>query len=231
MASKPDAPIDPPDADETDFRTWDSQCWFPPIELAALVAAGVLPAGVPVLNVGCGAGVEAIFLAKRGWPAFGIDKERTLIAKATDLARRYRAPARFHLMDVMWGPKALPRDWPQRYGVVIDRFCVNNVVNNDVTEEAFYGVVASLLEPGGLLILRDRGNEDEPEATFRRRLFDADDDEKLPDGTSEFFELVPGGRVLDVRLAGDDTPDWNRLDAMVPIRSQLAVLRRKRGRR
>ena len=59
----------------------------------------------------------------------------------------------------------------------------------------------------------------------------ADDDAKLPDGAEEFFELLPGGRVLDVRLAGDDTPDWNRVDAMVPIRGQLAVLRRRRGGR
>jgi hypothetical protein len=37
--------------------------------------------------------------------------------------------------------------------------------------------------------------------------------------------------VLDVRLVGDDTPDWNRFDAMVPVRGLLAVLRRKRGGR
>jgi SAM-dependent methyltransferase len=196
--------------------------------LAALVAAGVLPAGVPVLDVGCGAGVEVIFLAKRGWPAFGIDKERSLVEKATQLARRHRAPARFHPMDVMWGAPSLPADWPRRYGVVLDRFCVNNVAAADVAEADYYEVVASLLEPGGLLVLRDRGNDDEAEATFRRRLFDADDDEKLPDGAAEFFELLPGGRVLDVRLVGDDTPDWHRADAMVPIRGQLAVLRRKR---
>jgi SAM-dependent methyltransferase len=230
MSSPSDASDDRPD-DDVNFRTWDSQCWFPPLELAALVAAGVLPAGVPVLDVGCGAGVEAVFLAARGWPAFGIDKDRTLIAKATTFARRLRAPARFHLMDVMWGASALPRDWPARYGVVLDRLCVNNVVGADVAEEDFYAVVASLLEPGGLFILRDRGNEDEAESTFRRRLFDASDDGKLPAGTDEFFELLPGGRVLDVRLAGDDTPDWHRLDAMVPIRGQLAVLRRKRGRK
>lgn len=213
---------------DDDVRNWDSQCWFPPLELAALVAAGVLPAGVPVLDVGCGAGVEVIFLAKRGWPAFGIDKERSLVEKATQLARRHRAPARFHPMDVMWGAPSLPADWPRRYGVVLDRFCVNNVAAADVAEADYYEVVASLLEPGGLLVLRDRGNDDEAEATFRRRLFDADDDEKLPDGAAEFFELLPGGRVLDVRLVGDDTPDWHRADAMVPIRGQLAVLRRKR---
>lgn len=216
---------------DDDFRNWDSQCWFPPIELAALVAAGVLPAGVPVLDVGCGGGAEIVFLAKRGWPAFGIDKERSLIAKATDLARRHRAPAKFHPMDVMWGAESLPADWPRRYGVILDRFCVNNVVAGGVEDADYYATVAALVDPGGLYLLRDRGNDDEADATFRRRLFDADDDAKLPDGAEEFFELLPGGRVLDVRLVGDDTPDWNRVDAMVPIRGQLAVLRRRRGGR
>jgi SAM-dependent methyltransferase len=213
---------------DDDFQIWDSQCWFPPVELAALAAAGVLPAGVPVLDAGCGAGVELIFLARRGWPAFGIDKDRSLITRAADLARRYRAPARFHLADVMHAPEALPRDWPKRYGIVLDRFCVNNVVASDVAVEDYYARSASLVEPGGLFILRDRANDDAPEATFRRRLFDADEDEKLPEGTEDYFELLPGGRVLDVRLVGDDTPDWNRFDAMVPIRGLLAVLRRKR---
>jgi SAM-dependent methyltransferase len=221
---------EPLDSD-ANFQVWDSQCWAPSLELAALVAAGVLPAGVPVLDVGCGAGVEVVFLARRGWQAFGIDKDRSLVTKATEMARRHRASARFHLMDVMWGPESLPRDWPQRYGVVLDRFCVNNVVAGGVADADYYAAVASLLEPGGLFLLRDRGNEDEADATFRRRLFDAADDAKLPDGTAEHFELLSGGRVLDVRLVGDDTPDWNRLDAMVPIRGQLAVLRKRRGGR
>ena len=150
--------------------------------------------------------------------------------EAATFARRHRASARFHNMDVMRGASALPRGWPSRYGVVLDRFCINNVVGDRTTEEDYYRVIASLLDPGGLFLLRDRGNEDEAEATFRRRLFDAGDDLKLPEGSAEFFELLPGGRVLDVRLVGDDTPDWNRLDAMVPVRGQLAVLRRKHGR-
>lgn len=215
---------------EEDFRVWDSQCWFPPIELVALVAAGVIPADVAVLDVGCGAGVEIVFLAKRGWTAYGIDTETSLIAKAKALAKRHHASAAFHHASVMDGPKALPAGWPTRYGVVLDRFCVNNVLSEDVSEEKYFAAVASLVEPGGLYVLRDRGNEDDADATFRRRLFDTDDDHKLPYGTEEFFDVLPGGRVLDVRLVGDDTPDWNRLDAMVPIRGQLAVLRRKSER-
>jgi SAM-dependent methyltransferase len=222
----------PPDGNADDgFRVWDSQCWFPPLELAALAAAGVLPGGVSVLDVGCGAGIELMFLAKRGWRTYGIDKEKSLIAKASSLARRHRVPARFHVMDVMSGAAAMPRGWPTRYGVVLDRLCINNVVGEHLTERDYYKAIASLLEPGGIYLLRDRGNEDEAEGTFRRRLFDAMDDKKLPEGASEFFELLPNGRVLDVRLVGDDTPDWNRLDAMVPIRGLLAVLRRRRRAR
>ncbi len=218
-------------AEDANSRTFDSQCWFPPLELAALVAAGVLPPEAPVLDVGCGAGVEAIFLAKRGWPVFAIDKEKSLIEKAGSLARRYGAAPRFHLADVMWGPSALPADWPRRYGIVLDRFCVNNVQHGGVSDVDYYEMIASLLDAGGLYVLRDRGNEDEPDATFRRRLFDADADGSLPEGTEAFFELLPGGRVLDVRLVGDDTPDWNRTDAMVPIRGLLAVLRKRRRAR
>src|SRR5215510_4155634 len=90
----------PPTDSDGDVQVWDSQCWFPPLELAALVAAGVLPPGVPVLDVGCGAGIELMFLAKRGWPAFGIDTDKSLIAKATSLARARHAEVRFHLMNV-----------------------------------------------------------------------------------------------------------------------------------
>ena len=230
MTADSSHPTDRSSADD-DFRTWDSQCWFPPLELAALVAAGVLPEDVPVLDVGCGAGIEAIFLAKRGWPVYAIDKERTLIEKAHSLARRFGGSPRFHLMDVMWGASALPADWPRRYGIVLDRLCVNNVLHAGVAEADYYAAIAPFLEPGGLFLLRDRGNEDEPEATFRRRLFDTGADRTLPEGAEEFFELLPGGRVLDVRLVGDDTPDWNRVDAMVPIRGLLAVLRRRRDRR
>jgi SAM-dependent methyltransferase len=227
----PDDARPDPSLDADDFQTWDSQCWFPPVELAALLAAGVLPTGVPVLDVGCGAGIEVVFLAKRGWDVYGLDTDATLMTKAAAFARRHRASARFHSMDVMRGASALPAGWPTRYGIVLDRFCINNVVGDRTADEDYYRVIASLLDPGGLYLLRDRGNEDEAEATFRRRLFDADDDLKLPEGSGEFFELLPGGRVLDVRLVGDDTPDWNRLDAMVPVRGQLAVLRRKPGRR
>lgn len=213
-----------------DSRVWDSQCWFPPVELATLLAAGVIPQKVPVLDVGCGAGVELTFLSKRGWSAYGIDSEASAVGRAKAFAKRNGAPVEFHRASVMDGPQALPGSWPKRYGVVLDRFCVNNVLSDDVTEEKYFAAIAALVEPGGVYILRDRGNEDDMDATFRRRLFDADDDDKLPYGTDEFFEVLPGGRVLDVRLVGDDTPDWNRVDAMVPIRAQLAILRRKRRR-
>jgi hypothetical protein len=103
-----------------------------------------------------------------------------------------------------------------------------STAEHDAEDEDYYRVVASLLEDGGLFVVRDRESPEEAESTFRRKLFDADEDRKPPDAASEFFQLLPGSRALYVRLVGDDSPDWNRIDAMVPIRGRLFILKRRR---
>jgi SAM-dependent methyltransferase len=226
------------DDDSDTFHVWDSQCWFPPLELATLVAAGVLRRGVPVLDLGCGAGVEAIFLAKLGWRTYGIDTDPAMITRAKELGRRHRADARFHVTDVRWGRRGFPSEWPRRFGIVLDRLCINNVLKdsddgNGVTRDEYFATVASLVFDGGVLVLRDRCDADEAESTSRRKFFEeADIEELLGDRGRAFFVVPPGSRPLHVRLVGDDSPDWNRLDAMIPIRGTLAILRRKpRARR
>ncbi len=66
---------------------WESP--YPPQELVAVVAAELIPAGAAVLDVGCGAGAETIFLAGCGFRAIGVDSS----AKALEIARTRAAEA------------------------------------------------------------------------------------------------------------------------------------------
>lgn len=53
-----------------------SQRWhyqYPGQELVAVVAAGLIPKGGTVLDIGCGAGTEAIFLSQCGFLTIGLD--------------------------------------------------------------------------------------------------------------------------------------------------------------
>ena len=105
---------------------------------------------------------------------------------------------------------ALPRGWPSRYGVVLDRFCINNVVGDRTTEEDYYRVIASLLDPGGLFLLRDRGNEDEAEAFFQLL---------TPEDTSRARTLVEFGGFEKIHVMSITSPTA----ALVPIERIFTV--------
>ncbi len=62
------------------FRWWHlSQ---PPPELVAALADRWLAGGGRVLDIGCGLGTEAGYLASAGWHAAGIDLSGTALARA-----------------------------------------------------------------------------------------------------------------------------------------------------
>ena len=62
-----------------------------PQELVTVVAADLIPAGATVLDVGCGAGAESIFLARCGFRAIGVDssEKALLIARELRFSRRW----------------------------------------------------------------------------------------------------------------------------------------------
>ena len=57
--------------DNGKFRHWESGYASP--ELIALVAAEVLPKNARVLDVGCGGGIDAVFMAQHGFEVIGVD--------------------------------------------------------------------------------------------------------------------------------------------------------------
>ncbi|MEZ5332331.1 MAG: class I SAM-dependent methyltransferase [Thermoanaerobaculia bacterium] len=127
----------------------------PPEELGALVAAGLVREGDAALDVGCGAGTEALRLASLGLRVIGVDRS----AAALEIARERSAEA------------GLAVDWRQgdalelpvaddSVRLVVDRGCLH-VIDRELRER-YAAEVSRVLEPGGTLLLRGaRSDSDE----------------------------------------------------------------------
>jgi 2-polyprenyl-3-methyl-5-hydroxy-6-metoxy-1,4-benzoquinol methylase len=59
------------------------------------------------LDIGCGDGRNAVWLAEHGWQVTGVDYSEIALGKATGLARRRRVEVEWVLADVLdWSPPA-----------------------------------------------------------------------------------------------------------------------------
>ncbi|WP_405061602.1 class I SAM-dependent methyltransferase [Kribbella sp. NBC_01505] len=112
---------------------------------------GVMPelrAGGSVLEYGCGTGPAACFLAGQGFRVDAVD----LIAEAVELGRRFAAELGVH---VNFGVQDVCR-WPatveEQYDVVVDSFCLQNIVLDEDRAALFHGVRARLA-PGGRYLI------------------------------------------------------------------------------
>jgi SAM-dependent methyltransferase len=118
---------------------WDTG--VPDEELVAAVERGALPPG-RALEVGCGTGTNALWLAQRGFDVVGVD-----VAPLAIEAARKKAPGgvtcEFAVLDFLV-------DAPPRapYDLVFDRGCFH-IFDEDEARARFAARVAALLAPGG----------------------------------------------------------------------------------
>ncbi len=128
------------------YRTSVHRWWHldsPSPELLAAEAAGDLgPPGLAV-DLGCGLGTEAGYLAGRGWRCLGLDLSEPALRQATAA----HPGAAFALADVT----ALPVRTAAA-ALLLDRGCLHYL---DAAGRASYaGQAARVLRPGGRLLLR-----------------------------------------------------------------------------
>lgn len=71
----------------------------PARELVRLVEEGMIRP-VPMLEIGCGSGADAVFLASRGFDVTAVDSSPTAIERARTRSQRDGVPIRFVLDDV-----------------------------------------------------------------------------------------------------------------------------------
>ena len=123
--------------------------WFDPDpspQIVRAVGAGFLPPGDSVLDVGCGAGSNVLYLAREGYESHGIDLSPGAIRSAESRAR-----AEGLTVDVRVGD-ALALDFPAgRFGGVTDNGCFHTL---PIPRRADYALeISRVLRPGGAFVL------------------------------------------------------------------------------
>lgn len=95
-------------------------------EIVAAVSEGWFAPGAPTLDIGCGEGDVAAWLAQQGHPTVGLDIAPAAIARAR--RRHPEIPGRLEFMALDICNQAPPN---RRYGVLIDRGCLHTIAPPD----------------------------------------------------------------------------------------------------
>lgn len=118
---------------------WDTG--VPDQHLVASVGAGAVTPG-RTLEIGCGTGTNALWLAEQGFDVLGVDLSPLAIDKARAKAAGARR-CRFEVADFL---EAEPPGGP--FDFVFDRGCFH-VFDDEAVRARFAARVAALLAPGG----------------------------------------------------------------------------------
>lgn len=124
---------------------WDLP--YPSQELVAFVAAINFPKGTKGLDVGCGAGREAVFLAQQGLNMIGVDLSPEALRIAAERAKESGVQVDWRNGNALDLPvEDLSVDF------VNDRGCFHAIADDD--RDQFAREIARILKPGGIMLLR-----------------------------------------------------------------------------
>jgi SAM-dependent methyltransferase len=173
----------------------------PADELVKVVTEGKVQPG-RVVDICCGSGSDAIYLAGKGFDVTGIDIAPTALAQAQRKAAAAGVSVQWLLADVLRPPQLKPFDF------IYDRGCYHVV--RDQNLPAYLETVRGLSHPGTkLLLLASRVNEHEANATTSGVT-----EEEIRNDFLESFDLE---WLREVRLESNkeeghaDPPGWSAL--------------------
>jgi len=139
------------------YRNKESPVWDPgkpATDLVKAVESGVLKP-CRAVDLGCGNGTNAIYLAGKGFEVTGIDLAPTALAIAQKRAQEAGVEVRWLLADVLAPPKLEP------FELIFDRACYHGVRKQNAA--AYVAAVRRLSKPGTrVLILAGSAKEPPP---------------------------------------------------------------------
>lgn len=128
------------------FTPWDTG--EVPAELTELIEGGdALPAG-RALDIGCGTGTQAVYLARHGWDVTGLDDLEQPLARARDRSAAAGVAVDWVRADVT---RLAAVGLSPGYGLILDRGCFHGL--SDHGRAAYAAGVAALAPPGALLLM------------------------------------------------------------------------------
>jgi SAM-dependent methyltransferase len=102
---------------------WDTG--EPPVQLTELIEQEKLKP-CRVLDIGCGTGTSVVYLATRGFDAFGLDISRVAIRKAKNKAARHHVNCRFYRLDFT-DPRELASAGLPKFDLLMDNGCYHSL--------------------------------------------------------------------------------------------------------
>lgn len=124
---------------------WDYR--YPSPELVTLVAAQLIPRGGVVLDVGCGSGNEALYLARCGYRVIGLD----ISEKALRIAKEKTADAKVAVDWRCGSALDIPVE-DKSIDFVNDRGCCHHLREED--RFPYVKELSRILRPGARILLR-----------------------------------------------------------------------------
>jgi SAM-dependent methyltransferase len=112
-----------------------------------VVEASALPAG-RALDVGCGEGADALWLAEQGWQVTAVDVSRVALARAATAAAAAGVEVRWLVADIADGPPA---------GEVFDLVSAQYLALRHTADDAGIRGLMAAVAPGGTLLVVGHG--------------------------------------------------------------------------